>query len=301
MTGLWVAVLLLGLLVVMLTIKVVLLRKSARVLRQELLRRRNEETNTLLSLPSRDREMRLLTSTLNQELRSLRQDRLRYQQGDQELKDAVAGISHDLRTPLTAISGYLELLKSQQLPPDATRYLEQVESRTQSMKRLTEELFQYSVAASTEKLELQPVDLGRALEETLLAFCGALESRGITPEIHLTEKKVIRYLDPGALNRVLGNLLTNALKYSAGDLSVSLDESGRIAVSNSAPQLDPITTGRLFDRFYTVEAAKNSTGLGLSIAKALTERMGGRIWAEFSQGRLTLLVEWQSPTSLLVN
>ena len=301
MIGLWVAVLVLGLLTVMLAIKVVLLRKSARVLRQELLRRRNEETNTLLSLPSRDREMRLLTSTLNQELRSLRQDRLRYQQGDQELKDAVAGISHDLRTPLTAISGYLELLKFQQLPPDATRYLEQVESRTQSMKRLTEELFQYSVAASTEKLELQPVDLGRALEETLLAFCGALESRGITPEIHLTEKKVIRYLDPGALNRVLGNLLTNALKYSAGDLSVSLDESGRIAVSNSAPQLDPITTGRLFDRFYTVEAAKNSTGLGLSIAKALTERMGGRIWAEFSQGRLTLLVEWQSPTSLLVN
>ena len=301
MIGLWVAVLVLGLLTVMLAIKVVLLRKSARVLRQELLRRRNEETNTLLSLPSRDREMRLLTSTLNQELRSLRQDRLRYQQGDRELKDAVAGISHDLRTPLTAISGYLELLKSQQLPPDATRYLEQVESRTQSMKRLTEELFQYSVAASTEKLELQPVDLGRALEETLLAFCGALESRGITPEIHLTEKKVIRYLDPGALNRVLGNLLTNALKYSAGDLSVSLDESGRIAVSNSAPQLDPITTGRLFDRFYTVEAAKNSTGLGLSIAKALTERMGGKIWAEFSQGRLTLLVEWQSPTSLLVN
>lgn len=301
MIGLWVAVLVVGLLAVVLTIKVVLLRKSARVLREELLRRRNEETNTLLSLPSRDREMRLLTSTLNQELRSLRQDRLRYQQGDQELKDAVAGISHDLRTPLTAISGYLELLKSQQLPPDATRYLEQVESRTQSMKRLTEELFQYSVAASTEKLELQPVDLGRALEETLLAFCGALESRGITPEIHLTEKKVIRYLDPGALNRVLGNLLTNALKYSAGDLSVSLDESGRIAVSNSAPQLDPITTGRLFDRFYTVEAAKNSTGLGLSIAKALTERMGGRIWAEFSQGRLTLLVEWQSPTSLLVN
>ena len=301
MIGLWVAVLVLGLLTVMLAIKVVLLRKSARVLRQELLRRRNEETNTLLSLPSRDREMRLLTSTLNQELRSLRQDRLRYQQGDRELKDAVAGISHDLRTPLTAISGYLELLKSQQLPPDATRYLEQVESRTQSMKRLTEELFQYSVAASTEKLELQPVDLGRALEETLLAFCGALESRGITPEIHLTEKKVIRYLDPGALNRVLGNLLTNALKYSPGDLSVTLDESGRIAVSNSAPQLDPITTGRLFDRFYTVEAAKNSTGLGLSIAKALTERMGGRIWAEFSQGRLTLLVEWQSPTSFLVN
>ena len=301
MIGLWVAVLVVGLLAVMLAIKVVLLRKSARVLRQELLRRRNEETNTLLSLPSRDREMRLLTSTLNQELRSLRQDRLRYQQGDRELKDAVAGISHDLRTPLTAISGYLELLKSQKLPPDATRYLEQVESRTQSMKRLTEELFQYSVAASTEKLELQPVDLGRALEETLLAFCGALESRGITPEIHLTEKKAIRYLDPGALNRVLGNLLTNALKYSAGDLSVSLDESGRIAVSNSAPQLDPITTGRLFDRFYTVEAAKNSTGLGLSIAKALTERMGGKIWAEFSQGRLTLLVEWQSPTSLLVN
>ncbi|MGI6254978.1 MAG: sensor histidine kinase [Acutalibacter sp.] len=292
MVWLWAAILLMGLLAASLAIKVVLLRKSARTLREELLRRRQEETNTLLSLPNRDGEMRKLAACLNKELRLLRQQRLQYQQGDRELKDAVAGISHDLRTPLTAISGYLELLKSQPLSPDARRYLEQVESRTQAMKRLTQELFQYSVAASSQELELQPVDLGRALEETLLAFYGALESRGITPEIHLTETKVVRSLDPAALNRVLGNLLSNALKYSAGDLTVTLEETGRMTFTNSAPELDSVTAGRLFDRFYTVEAAKNSTGLGLSIARELTQRMGGTIHASFFQGQLTVSVEW---------
>ena len=99
-------------------------------------------------------------------------------------------------------------------------------------------------------------------------------------------------LDPAALSRVLGNILTNALKYSAGDLEVTLEERGRLTFSNAAPGLDPVTAGRLFDRFYTVEAARNSTGLGLSIAKELTQRMGGSIGAALHSGTLTVWVEF---------
>lgn len=293
---LWTIILLLTIALTALGVKVYLLRKGARQLRESLEKRLTEETNTLLSLSTRDREMRRLASCLNQELRQLRHDRLRYQQGDRELKEGVANMSHDLRTPLTAICGYLELLKGQPLPPDTLRYLGQIESRTQAMKRLTEELFRYSVAASSQELDLRPVDLGRALEESLLSFYGTFESRRITPEVTLPQIKVERLLDSGALNRILGNILGNALKYSAGDLTVTLEETGTIAFSNLAPGLDQVTAGRLFDRFYTVEAARNSTGLGLSIAKLLTERMGGTIAATYGNGRLTVTLSFPAGT-----
>lgn len=284
----WVLAAGLALVALGLGIKVALLRHGIKGLRRDLAERRGQDTNTLLSLPCRDRELRRLASALNQELRALRQERLRYQQGDKELKEAVVNISHDLRTPLTAISGYLQLLQGQDLPPDTRRYLEQIGGRTQAMKRLTEELFRYSVVVSEENLAREPVDLRRAVEEALLSFYGALEGRGIEPQVRLPEEKVERLLDPAAVNRVLGNILTNALKYSAGDLEVTLEESGRLTFSNSAPGLDPVAAGRLFDRFYTVEAARNSTGLGLSIAKELTQRMGGSIGAELHGGTLTV-------------
>ena len=284
----WVLAAGLALVALGLGIKVALLRHGIKGLRRDLVERRGQDTNTLLSLPCRDRELRRLASALNQELRALRQERLRYQQGDKELKEAVVNISHDLRTPLTAISGYLQLLQGQDLPPDTRRYLEQIGGRAQAMKRLTEELFRYSVVVSEENLAQEPVDLRRAVEEALLSFYGALEGRGIEPQVRLPEEKVERLLDPAAVNRVLGNILTNALKYSAGDLEVTLEESGRLTFSNSAPGLDPVAAGRLFDRFYTVEAARNSTGLGLSIAKELTQRMGGSIGAELHGGTLTV-------------
>lgn len=284
----WVLAAGLALLALGLGLKVALLRHGMKALGRDLVERRGQDTNTLLSLPCRDRELRRLASALNQELRALRQERLRYQQGDKELKEAVVNISHDLRTPLTAISGYLQLLQGQDLPPDTRRYLEQIGGRTQAMKRLTEELFRYSVVMSEENLAGEPVDLRRAVEEALLSFYGALEGRGIEPQVRLPETPVIRQLDPAAVNRVLGNILTNALKYSAGDLEVTLEESGRLTFSNAAPGLDPVAAGRLFDRFYTVEAARNSTGLGLSIAKELTQRMGGEMGAELHNGRLTV-------------
>lgn len=287
----WVLAAGLALVALGLGLKVALLRHGMKALGRDLVERRGQDTNTLLSLPCRDRELRRLASALNQELRALRQERLRYQQGDKELKEAVVNISHDLRTPLTAISGYLQLLQGQDLPPDTQRYLEQIGGRTQAMKRLTEELFRYSVVVSEENLAREPVDLRRAVEEALLSFYGALEGRGIEPQVRLPEEKVERLLDPAAVNRVLGNILTNALKYSAGDLEVTLEESGRLTFSNSAPGLDPVAAGRLFDRFYTVEAARNSTGLGLSIAKELTQRMGGEMGAELHGGRLTVWLE----------
>lgn len=136
------------------------------------------------------------------------------------------------------------------------------------------------------------MDLRRALEEALLSFYGAFAQKGIEPELVLEEPEGRFLLDGGALGRVFGNILANALKYSAGDLKVTLDAAGRVAFSNCAPGLDPVAVGRLFDRYYTLDTGQSSTGLGLSIARALTEEMGCAISADYADGRLTVLADF---------
>lgn len=282
----WAAAAVLAAVVLALGVKVWLLRRGAKALRLDLSQKLREDTNTLLSLPCRDRELRRLASSLNEELRLLRKERLRYQQGDRELKEAVVNVSHDLRTPLTALSGYVELLKGEALSPAGQRYLIQIEDRAQAMQAMTEELFRYSLAAEETALTLEPVDLRAAVEEALLSFYGAFQQKGVVPQLSLPQGPVTRQLDKAALSRVLGNILTNALKYSAGELAVALSPAGVLTFSNPAPGLDPVSAGRLFHRFYTVESSAQSTGLGLSIARELTQRLGGTISARWESGRL---------------
>lgn len=282
----WAAAAVLAAVVLVLGVKVWLLRRGAKALRLDLSQKLREDTNTLLSLPCRDRELRRLAASLNEELRLLRKERLRYQQGDRELKEAVVNVSHDLRTPLTALSGYVELLKGEALSPAGQRYLSQIEDRAQAMQAMTEELFRYSLAAEETALTLEPVDLRAAVEEALLSFYGAFQQKGVVPQLSLPQGPVTRQLDKAALSRVLGNILTNALKYSPGELAVALSPAGVLTFSNPAPGLDPVSAGRLFHRFYTVESSAQSTGLGLSIARELTQRLGGTISAQWESGRL---------------
>lgn len=248
-----------------------------------------QDTNCLLTLSSRDRHARRLAARLNSQLRLLRSQRQRYQNGDRELKEAVTNISHDLRTPLTAMFGYLDLLAQEPLSPAARRYLALVQDRAQALRQLTEELFRYSVArADTAALPLEPVCLNAALEESAASFYAALTQRGITPVIRLCSQPVSRRLNREALARILGNILSNALKYSDGDLTVTLAENGEMVFANTAAGLDEVQVARLFDRFFSVESARNATGLGLSIAKTLTERMGGQITAQYSGQTLSV-------------
>lgn len=218
-------------------------------------------------------------------LRLLRKQRHKYLNGDQELKEAVTNISHDLRTPLTAICGYMELLQKEEKSENAVRYLSLIENRVDAMKQLTEELFRYSVILSTEEMALETVHINGVLEESIAAFYGALTSRGIQPQIHMCEGRVERKLNRKALARVFSNILNNALKYSDGDLEIALHHDGEILFFNTASGLNEVQVGKLFDRFFTVEAARNSNGLGLAISKALVEQMGGLICAEWTAAK----------------
>ena len=281
------------LIIFVLVAKVYFLHKSAQEIAEAFRDRLTADTNTIIDISTRDPYMRKLAADINVQLRLLRKERHRYQQGDLELKEAVTNISHDLRTPLTAINGYLDLLEREERSENVQRYLSQIRNRTEVLKNLTEELFRYSVVTSSKELKRERIDVVRALEENLLSFYAVMQGKGITPEIELPEEPVFRELDAGAVNRIFSNIISNALKYSDGDLSVVMDMDGLIIFSNTAHNLNAVAVGRLFDRFYTVEDRRNSTGLGLSIAKLLTERMGGAISAEYQDSRLHIAIQFK--------
>lgn len=263
------------------------LRHSIREAAEELDEKLRTDTNTLISISTGDRTLRALTAQINGQLRALRRERLKLQTGNAELTAAVTNISHDLRTPLTAICGYLDLLEQEPQSEQTARCLAILRERTDAMRALTEELFRYSVLTSTaDALRMEAVCLNDILEQSLAGLYGALSARGITPEVHIPEERCIRQLDAAALRRVFDNILSNAVKYSDGDLAVSLLPDGTVTFSNRALSLSRVEAERLFDRFYTVEAACSSTGLGLSIARLLTEKMGGTITAEYEAGAL---------------
>ena len=278
--------------ILLLTVKVFLLQKSTDEIREEFALRLTADTNTLIAISSRDSHMRKLAEEINIELNKLKKDRHRFQQGDLELKDAVTNISHDLRTPLTAIFGYLDLLEKEKNTGEARRYIRIIRERTEAMKQLTEELFRYSMlTTASDSTPAEQLILNRLLEESISAYYGALKQNRITPRIDLPEAEVKRILNRNACSRIFGNLLSNAIKYSDGDLDITLRENGEIIFSNHTAQLDEVQAGRLFDRFYTVDTASaGSTGLGLSIARTLTEQMGGTIEADYKDHILSVRI-----------
>ena len=267
------------------------LRHSLREAAEELDEKLRTDTNTLISISSGDRAMQSLVTHINRQLQALRRERLRLHSGNAELTAAVTNVSHDLRTPLTALCGYLDLLEQEPQTEAAARYLAVIRERTDAMRALTEELFRYSVLTATaDELHTEPVCLNDVLEQSLAGFYGALSARGITPSVQLPEEKVIRPLDAAALRRVFDNILSNAAKYSDGDLAVVLAPDGKVTFSNRASALSRVEAARLFDRFYTVDSARGSTGLGLSIAKLLTEKLHGTISADYENETLRICI-----------
>lgn len=293
---LWLGILcgVLFLAVVVLTIKICMLKKSITEICDGFERSLHTDTNVQVSISSRDETIRTLAKAINIQLSELRKIKRQYENGDQELKDAITNISHDLRTPLTAIWGYLDLLEKKDLPEDEKRYIEQIRNRSEALKQLTEELFRYSVISSTPEMSYENVDMRRVIEETLISFEGALQEANIIPNVQLPVSPIWRRLDSTALTRIFSNIINNAIKYTDGDFTVVLDENGCVTFSNTAKELNTVEVGKLFDRFYTVDSARKSTGLGLSIAKLLTERMQGSIKAEYISDKLNIVVSFPS-------
>ena len=278
-------------LIVVLLIKIYLLKKSAREIGDKFADILKTDTNTLVDISSRDKDMCELADSINKQLKILRKEHLQYHQGNTELKNAITNISHDLRTPLTAIAGNLYMIGKTDELSEIREYVGAIEERTEAMKQLTEELFRYCIIVSGDSEAVtEEVFVNQALQESISSFYPVLTEKGITPQIHITDTRIVRNVNRSELARVFSNLLNNAVKYSDGDLEITLSDPGEITFANTAKELSTVEVEQLFDRFYTVEAAHHSTGLGLSIARTLVKRMGGTITADYDNGRLTIRI-----------
>ncbi|MCI9443074.1 MAG: HAMP domain-containing histidine kinase [Ruminococcus sp.] len=275
------------LIIVAVSLKLIILRKSIKEIQKLLHRIILIDTNNLITISSNDREIKDLANSLNIELKKLRKQKLQYENGNQELKRFVTDISHDLRTPLTAISGYIELLGEEQLNETQKEYVKIIDNKTRELTVLTEQLRDLGIGIDFERtVKKEKCCINDILEETVASLYNSFKQKNIVPNITICEKKVYKNIDRDMIIRVFENLISNAIKYSDNNCNITLNEDGKVSFSNKASKLDVTTIKKIFDRYYTVENMKKYSGLGLTIAKQLVELNGGIITAKYIKDEL---------------
>lgn len=271
------------------------LRRAARRMREQMA----NETTARLALPCPSAWAEELLSCLNQLLELRQEERALYRRKEQELRRQIANVSHDLRTPLTSILGYLQLLEGEGLPLEKrAEYLAVIEGRARTLQTFIAAFYDLSRIEGGElPLEREKVDLSRALSDQLAAAYEQIEAAGLAVEVDIAPGLPPVWADSGAVTRIFSNLLTNALRHGEDTLSVRLYREGGVilsAFSNRAEGLTAEDAAHVFERFYTADKMRTgqSTGLGLAIVKALAERMGHTVAARWEDGVFTIEVRW---------
>ena len=229
-------------------------------------------------------------SQLQQRQRALT---VEYQRQQDQLRTHVACLSHDFRTPLTAIAGYLQLIRSGQLSPEEnTQALDTVCQRTRLLRQLADDFYDLSRLEAGYALQLEPVQLHDLLAELLADSYQQISQQQIEPVVSLAEELPAVQADRGAARRILQNLLQNALRYGTG-LEISTRRCGRraeVRFVNEAPGLTSEMMPHLFDRFYT--GTPGGSGLGLTVVAQFCQRMQVEVRSRLTDGRLEILLLW---------
>ena len=273
-----------------LIIKIYLNNKDIKKIGENLEEILTNDTNNLITVSTSNKQIKKVAGKLNTELKKLRKVKIQYENGSEELKRTITNISHDMRTPLTAISGYIELMENNieaeevnnskskiiRREENKQKYLKIIKRKTSELIELTEQLFKFSTTMDTLwKIDKENCCINEILEE-----------------INICNEMIYKNLNKNSLIRIFENILSNMIKYSDGNFKIKLERSGKIIFSNKAKKLDTTTVQKIFDRYFTVENANNVTGVGLSIAKQLVEINEGNIIAKYMDGNLVIEVQF---------
>ena len=241
----------------------------------------------------------MLSDRLNDLLELRRKEKQYYQEKETLIADTYTNLSHDIRTPLTSLDGYFQLMEACENVEEQRRYLNIIHERIHSLNEMLEELFMFTkLKNESYRLELTSCCINRILKETVFSYYDDWVRREIQPDIQITEEQL--YIDGNkqGLSRIIQNVIKNGLDHGEKKIRIVLKREQNQAVlriSNQVIASEQIDIEHVFDRFYKADAArsKTSTGLGLSIAREFVRRMNGEIGAKIEENEF--IVEMSFP------
>lgn len=276
----------LSIIILILSIRIILINFEIKNITQQLNDLTLEKTRKKLTTTVGHRNTQKLCVEINQSLRKQQEQQIATKNHEEELKQSISNLSHDLRTPLTAIIGYITLLKQDRVK--AEEYLDIIEDRAKALNKLVNEFYELSVIEDNEyMLELSEIDIVAVLTNVLMGSFTLFEDKKIIPQIYIPDKAVHIIGNIDAYERVFQNLISNAVKFNEKHVVISLVEENEkciITISNTTSGIDSEEIQRIFDRFYTADSSRTNknTGLGLYIVKTLCEMMGANVSGKLS-------------------
>lgn len=292
-----VVIFLIGIIVIFITLYV-LLHKEVKDIACQLNKINSTKTNSKILLSFRNKNLEKLVLEINKTLEEKKKIEVEYKKMDLELRQAISNMSHDLRTPLTSIMGYIQLIEDKNLPEDEREeYIDVVKKRAKSLQILIFSFYDLSrLEAKEYKFELKSLNLSNIICDMIASFYNDFLNKGIEPTIDIDQKLPLIVGDENAIRRVFSNLIQNMLKYGEKNIFISLKQQDKFIImtfKNDAPNLSGEDALHLFERFFTADRTRNgnSTGLGLAIVKELVEQMGHEIKAELFEGKLSITIK----------
>lgn len=293
----WIAVVTFILLLTLLAARLLLLKRQLQNMAEQIETLVNENSEKMLDISLYDQDLERLAGIFNRyhaKQRGIVAQALRH---EDQLKESISNISHDLRTPLTVIMGHLQLLQKTDLSEEQRQRVEASVRKTQRMNALIEAFYELSVLDSEQiSPQKKRLNFSNLLVDLLAENAPLLESRGIQPKIYMPDNSIFIFSDRRMVLRILDNLLTNAIRYSNGDIEIIVSAPGdnhvKFCIRNQIDETNELHVERIFERFYTANRARTdgSTGLGLAVVKRLAEMLGGEVLATMQSGILSLTV-----------
>lgn len=262
------------------------------------------DSNMLITTEMKKGHIGELAELLNTLLKERKKGRADYQKKEQMIADIYTNLSHDIRTPLTSLDGYFQLLEETQEENDRKRYIQIIQERIESLKEMLEELFTYTkLQNGTYELKLEPQNVGQILKETVFSYYDDWAEQEISPQFEITEEPVWIRGNKQALRRTIQNIIKNGLDHGNKEIRIQLSRNEKqmeLVFQNKIEPGEQIDISRVFKRFYKADKArsKSSTGLGLSIAKGFVEKMHGEIAAEIKEDWFCIKISFPCETCL---
>lgn len=259
----------------------------------------NEEEYVNIHTKTTDNDIEFIVAQINYLYDENQKIKVKYKNKEEEIRRSISNMSHDLRTPLTSIIGYIQLIKNENISEyEKKEYIDIVERRTKNLEELISNFYDLSrLEENNYKFNLQKVNLKGILSQNIAMFYDDFVKKNITPEIYMDDNILDIVTDKNAVTRIFSNLISNILKHGDGEVKIILKNEGDYIISkfiNYAPNLNENDVDRVFERFYIGDESRSnsSTGLGLSITKSLIKKLGHKIEVSIVNENFIIAIKW---------